>query len=345
VKKTAQFIAKTLDASGVLGARERLDNSSRLRVLVYHRVDEPSAESDLDQGLISATPDEFRMQMQLVAKHYHPVSLRAVLAAQRGEGVLPRGAVLITFDDGYLDFAAHAWPVLRDLGLPAVLFVPTSFPDQVNGGGFWWDRLYAGLRRAEDRVVKLPGLGEFNLAQSNGRRLALKACKQRVKSLHHAEAMEWVDAALGELADIPSVAEILSWDSLRDLSRQGLDVCAHGHLHALCTRLTADELRDDLTTCLARLTSELGAETCTSVIAWPANACNQQVTEIARGLDFEMGFGGVRGVTQVPVRDALDVMRIPVLRYPRALFRAQLRPVVAGLGRRVVDRSRKAAVN
>ncbi len=345
VKKSAQFIARTMEASGVLGALERMDTSTGLRVLTYHRVDEPSAEPDLDPGLISATPDEFRVQMQLVAKHYHPVSLRTVLAAQRGEGSLPSsGAVLITFDDGYLDFALHAWPVLRDLGLPAVLFVPTAFPDQANGSGFWWDKLHAGLRRARDRVVSLPDLGEFDLAEVTGRRLALKSCKRHVKSLPHGAAMDWVDAALRELTDIPPLARVLSWDSLRELARQGLDVGVHGHLHALCTRLTADELKEDLNACRARLTSELGDYAFTSVIAWPANASSHQVREIARGLGFEMAFGGVRGVTRVPVPDALHVMRIPVLRYQQALFRAQLRPSIAGLGRWVVDRPWSAAV-
>ena len=345
MKKTAEFIARMLDASGVLSALESFDNSSRLRVLVYHRVDEPSAQPDLDPGLISATPEEFRAQMQLVAKYYHPVSLRTVLAAQRGEVSLPRRAVLITFDDGYPDFALHAWPVLSELGLPAVLFVPSAFPDPENGSRFWWDQLYAGLRRAKGRVVNLPDLREFDLTEDTGWKVALRACKQHVKSLPHGEAMDWVDTALAELGEIPSQARVLSWDSLRELTRQGLDVCPHGHVHALCTRLTADELKDDLLTCRARLTSELGDDTCTSVIAWPANACNQQVTEVARDLGFEMAFGGVRGVAQLPVRDALDVMRIPVLRYQKALFRAQLRPVVAELGRRMVDRPRKAAVN
>lgn len=344
MKKSAQFIARTLDASGLLSVLERLDSSSGLRVLTYHRVDEPSADPDLDPGLISATPDEFRMQMELVAKHYCPVSLRTVLAAQRGEGNLPPGAVLITFDDGYLDFALHAWPVLRELSIPAVLFVPTAFPDQAGGPGFWWDRLHAGLRRAGNRVVSLPDLGEFDLTEVTGRKLALKTCKQHVKSLPHSVAMDWVDAALRELADIPPLARVLSWDKLRELVRQGLDVGVHGHVHALCTRLTADELKADLNTCRARLTSELGDAAYASVIAWPANAASHQVSELARDLGFEMAFGGVRGVTRVPVLDALHVMRIPVLRYQQALFRAQLRPSIAGLGRWLVDRPWSAAV-
>lgn len=339
------MIARALDASGVLGALERLDNSDRLRVLVYHRVDEPSAEPNLDPALISATPDEFRAQMQLLKNHYNPVSLSTVLAAQRGEVDLPSGAVLLTFDDGYLDFAEHAWPIMRELGIPAVLFVPTAFPDQENTTGFWWDRLYAGLRGAKDSVIDLPDLGEFNIGEPSDQRAVLKLCKQHVKSLPHGEAMEWVDAALARLGGASSAVPVLSWDSLRELAGEGLDVCPHGHLHALCNRLTADELEADLKTSRARMASELGADACTSVIAWPANASNDQVCEIARGVGFEMGFGGVRGVTRVPVQNALDIMRVPVLRYPRALFRAQLRPVVAGLGRYMVDRQRKAAVN
>jgi hypothetical protein len=58
-----------------------------------------------------------------------------------------------------------------------------------------------------------------------------------------------------------------------------------------------------------------------------------------------MAFGGVRGVTRIPVGDALDVMRIPVMRYQQELFRAQLRPGIAGLGRWVVDRPWRGAVN
>jgi hypothetical protein len=96
MKKAAQLVARTLEASGVLKALELMDHAGGLRVLVYHRIDNPSAEPDLDPGLISATPQEFRDQMELLAERYNVVSIRTVLAAQRGEASLPAGAVLIT---------------------------------------------------------------------------------------------------------------------------------------------------------------------------------------------------------------------------------------------------------
>ena len=344
MKKAAQFVARTLEASGVLNALERVDRSGGLRVLVYHRIDDPLAEPDLDPGLISATPQEFRSQMQLLAERYNVVSIHTVLAAQRGETSLPAGAVLITFDDGYRDFAEHAWPVLREFNLPAVLFVPTAFPDQPGGAGFWWDRLHAGLRRTGDSVVSLPSLGEFNLTEPSGRREAFRACIHHAKSLPHAEAMDWVASVMEKLGTVPPLPGVIGWDQLRELAEQGLDVCAHSHEHALSTRLTEAELRADLRTCQERLTSELGESVGSRVLCWPANATNPQARNVARQLGFEMAFGGRRGVSRIPSETPLDVMRVPVLRYDRALFRAQLRPSIANLGRLIIDAPRRAAV-
>jgi hypothetical protein len=41
----------------------------------------------------------------------------------------------------------------------------------------------------------------------------------------------------------------------------------------------------------------------------------------------------------------MNIMRIPVLRYGGALFRAQMRPGIASLGRYVVDKPWRAVAN
>ena len=69
-----------------------------------------------------------------------------MLAALDGRHQLPRGAVLVTFDDGYRDFRELAWPLLKQYRVPAVMLVPTSFvsePDQ----SFWWDSLWQIIDR------------------------------------------------------------------------------------------------------------------------------------------------------------------------------------------------------
>jgi len=55
---------------------------------------------------------------------------------------------LVTFDDGYSDFGRHAWPVLRRLGVPAVVFL---VHDRVGlGEPFPWEGRYNSQPGPED---------------------------------------------------------------------------------------------------------------------------------------------------------------------------------------------------
>ena len=60
---------------------------------------------------------------------YTPVSLDAVRDHYLAGTPLPQGAVLITFDDGYLDNLENAFPILLEHGYPAVIFVPIGYLD------------------------------------------------------------------------------------------------------------------------------------------------------------------------------------------------------------------------
>ena len=91
-------------------------------VLIYHRVGGGSGlEVDLPVELFAA-------QMELLAGEGRVVTLDAALAALDVPSASPgRDPVVITFDDGTADFAEHAMPVLERHGVPATLYVATSF--------------------------------------------------------------------------------------------------------------------------------------------------------------------------------------------------------------------------
>lgn len=337
MKAIAGIAADAFAKSGLLGLLESLDRSTeRVRIVAYHRVAEPKEEPDLDPGLVSATPDDFRVQVELVARHYAPISLDDLVAAHRGERALPPRAVLFTFDDGYRDFAEHAWPILSRAGVPAVLFVPTAFPDQP-GPGFWWDRLHATLARTDRREIEVVGLGRLPLGDPGERRAAHRAIRTRVKQLAHDEAMKWLDDTLAPLAEVPSVHRVLGWDALRSLAHEGLSVCAHGHTHALVTQLDPEALAHDLATSKQTIERELGTDAPPPVFAYPSSAEDARSREAVRQAGFELGFGGGRAIDRLPFPDPACVLRLPMLNYANALFRAQLRPSVATLGRWLID--------
>ncbi len=337
MKAIAERAAAVLARCGLLAALEHGDRSVRhVRVVAYHRIDQLDAEPDLDPGLVSATPEDFRAQMELIARHYTAISLEDLLAAHRGDGLLPRGAVLLTFDDGYRDFEQNAWPVLRELGLPAVLFVPTSFPD-VAGPGFWWDRLYAALARTHYTEVVDAQTGTFELGNPQALRVAHRALRTHAKTLPHTQAIDWLEGLIERLAQLPSLHRVLGWDALRRMANEGLSVCSHGATHALCTQLSADELAEDLANSKSRIEAELGPAAPPAIIAYPANANDASVRRAVQDAGYSLAFGGYRGIDRLPFRDPFDVMRMPVHRYATALFRAQLRPSVSRLGSVLVD--------
>ena len=72
-------------------------------------------------------------------------------AARRlADGSLPPRALSITFDDGYADNHDIAMPILARLGLPATVFVATSF---LNGGRMWNDTVIECVRRTSKRAI------------------------------------------------------------------------------------------------------------------------------------------------------------------------------------------------
>jgi len=60
---------------------------------------------------------------------YTPVRLDDILAARAGTRPLPAKPVLLTFDDAYLSFYTHVYPLLREFGYPALVGVVGKWID------------------------------------------------------------------------------------------------------------------------------------------------------------------------------------------------------------------------
>jgi peptidoglycan/xylan/chitin deacetylase (PgdA/CDA1 family) len=103
-------------------------------VLLYHRVYDP----DFDPQLLSVSSENFDTQIGYLRRRYAVLGLDE-LRAGLAKGSVPRGAVAVTFDDGYGDNFRNAWPILERHHVPATIFVTTGYTD--SGREFWWDDL------------------------------------------------------------------------------------------------------------------------------------------------------------------------------------------------------------
>ncbi len=118
------------------------DGRVPLPILMYHRLADLPADAGPSTREWTTSPADFRAHMRYLRDAgYHAVSLDAVLDYLQFHAPLPPKPVVLTFDDGYRDVAEVAWPVLRELGMPATIFI---IPGHVGYGAFLtWDQLIA----------------------------------------------------------------------------------------------------------------------------------------------------------------------------------------------------------
>lgn len=107
----------------------------KVPILMYHSISE-------EQGPTSIAPAVFEAQMHAIATAgWNVAPLSAYAAWRLRGGALPLRTLIVTFDDGYQDFADAAFPILERFKFPATVFVPTRL---VGGGAGWGGAASAG---------------------------------------------------------------------------------------------------------------------------------------------------------------------------------------------------------
>jgi len=97
-------------------------------ILTYHWIRVNPVPTDQLGFHLSVTPDNFAQQMEFLKfAGVHPITLADAMSALQTGKPLPSRPVILTFDDGYGDFASRATPVLKSLGFVGTDYVVTGF--------------------------------------------------------------------------------------------------------------------------------------------------------------------------------------------------------------------------
>jgi len=301
-----------------------------LRVLVYHRVAVPGEVTDTDPGLISATPEVFRSQMLHLRSRYRPVSLSAVAKAFLEGEALPRRAVHVTVDDAYRDFGEVTWPILRNLGIPVTLFVPTAYPDHPYPS-FWWDRLHWTRERSTTEAWKraLGSALEALQAHDLGDGMEGGDLRALLRRIPHDDAEHIVDLACKEALPSsvapPPRSPVLDWDELRALQQEGVTLGAHTRHHVALAHVGEDRTRAEIRQSLQDLRREGGEEPL--ALAYPYGIYNHAVVRIAREEGCALGFTTEDGLSRPGDTDPLRIPRTNVTRRTTPpVFRVRMLP-------------------
>ena len=126
--------AKSPPAADTPGANGRNADtavtSDHLPILMYHRIADTGAAQTARWRL---APALFEAQLRCLREHdFYSITLEDWARAIGNHTPLRGRPVLMTFDDGYMDFYAYAWPLLKCYGFSATVFLVTDRVGQAN---------------------------------------------------------------------------------------------------------------------------------------------------------------------------------------------------------------------
>lgn len=327
IKRVVRVVTNSWAFARLANGLERLvpHQPNALAVLTYHRVDQIGQRLHLSPTLHSATAADFAEEMAYLAAHWNVVSVQDLFDVYDHGKVLPPRSVMVTFDDAYLGFAEHAWPVLKRHGLPVTLFVPTCFPDHPERG-FWWDRLYQAINAPGQRELATP-TGRFPVETQPQRRKLFKALREYVKSQDHDAAMRWIEETCRRVVPAGGQGDVLGWDALRALAAEGVTLGAHTQTHPLLNRVTLERARDEAVASRADLEREIGPTP--PIFAYPSGGVDDRVVAELDRAGFRLAFTTERGVNALQRAHPLRLLRINVGQLaPLPVLQVQMLPGV-----------------
>jgi len=121
--------------------------SRKARILVYHKV------SDTYPNHLVVSVSLFKKQIEYLRRRYRVISVEALVEHIHQKKDFPPNSVAVTFDDGYKDNYTHAYPILKEFTIPALIFLTSGYIDS--------DRILEHDRLFDPRFNPLLGTSEI----------------------------------------------------------------------------------------------------------------------------------------------------------------------------------------
>jgi peptidoglycan/xylan/chitin deacetylase (PgdA/CDA1 family) len=301
-ERVAGFLHRTGALEGLLKLRASLPVPT-VSIITYHHVADHDPAYPYDPDVADATPAQFRWQMEALAKHCTPIGIDELLRAIDG-APLPKNAVMVTFDDGYLSCHDTALPILRAVGIRATFFIATSYVGDRRL--YWWERVALLVRQGtKSGTITYPSTIELAPREPATRKKINDLIKDS-KNLDLDRFLDGVAEALGvpwtrELEAEYAQGLIMTWDHVRALSRAGMDIESHSRSHRVLQTLDAAGLVSELAGSRADLEEQLGRPI--RAIAYPVGRRLGQGTERIReaigAAGYRIGLTNASGINRI----------------------------------------------
>jgi glycosyltransferase involved in cell wall biosynthesis/peptidoglycan/xylan/chitin deacetylase (PgdA/CDA1 family) len=289
--------------TGFLGTIEPVRSVARricrsgATIFLFHRV--------LPQGMECCVPEMATSQeaftefLDWISEEYRILPLDVLVRRGGKPSDRKRPDCAITFDDGWLDNFAHAFPVLQKRNLPATIFIPIRFIG--TNRRFWQDKLWLSLREIEKRKASQNPVEEvavrFPWFPPQPLPLACYGALRQVLMTRPSEEAEDFVQCLAESARVEALFSdraFLDWNEVRQMQTCEISFGSHALHHSLLTNMAPALAVEEIRNSRRELGEQLGVAI--PHFAYPWGAANSFTEEAVKGSGFDYAFTTQTGV-------------------------------------------------
>jgi peptidoglycan/xylan/chitin deacetylase (PgdA/CDA1 family) len=284
--------------------------------MTYHRIAIPGMKDNpYYDPVISATPDVFRAQIQVLRSRFNILNLPDVLNHGTNwpgswHGGTP--AALVTFDDGYRDNYDTAFPILRELGVPATFFVASGFLERPQLP--WWDHVAYTIKRTRICRFNLERWGgdpeplRIDLGQTPSDLKRTLAVRQIIHQFLSGTIRDesWFLAQMDQQADVivdqaaAGHSLFMGREEIRQLAANGMSVASHSHNHRALAQLAEEAQIFELAHSQHVLEHVLGCKV--TAFAYPfgwRGTFSPRTQELAATAGYQFAFSSIEGINDL----------------------------------------------
>ncbi len=254
----------------------------------------------------------FRRQIAFLKEQFQFVTMEQVLDAIDGHTELPDRAVLLTFDDGYIDCYTYAFPILEEAGIQGTFFIPAK--TLVTHELLDVNKLHLILAAADEDALlkdvferldfyrarggeypdnailwqKYSGLNRYDTEKiSFMKRILQTVLPENVRKSITSDLFErYVGVTEAQM----SQELYLTPEQIRVMRRHGMYFGLHGYDHYWLGDLTKKQMQEDISRGLQILSREGVLDSDCWVMSYPYQSYNAEVLSYIRQKGCKAGF-------------------------------------------------------
>jgi peptidoglycan/xylan/chitin deacetylase (PgdA/CDA1 family) len=230
-------------------------------ILFYHRFSRVSPER---YQLPHLDINEFKKQMEHIKKCYTVLTMDDLAGKLANAKRFASPSVAVTIDDGYLSSYRIAYPILKELSLPATIYLTTGFVGTKKAP--WVDVLMDTLFRTKVKTLYLPellGKEVVDLSTSHQKTVVFSRLFKILLNLHHEKKITAMNRLVKILlADKTSSdntgRKMVNWKEVIEMSENNIYFGAHTVTHPTLSKMEPPEAKREINDSQKEIEKRLG---------------------------------------------------------------------------------------